>query len=164
MGDGFIGAQMQPLAQHAVRRQPARADGVADDRQRIAANRLGAGQGLGRRQQVLQPLDAQHAGPAQRGLKRQIGRAVLIQQPQPRTDRHHRAQPGGSARGRQEQPMVLDPANIQQDRAGMRIPRQPVQRHAEADVGVGAQSHDMTKSHPIRPRPIHHRSAERRGL
>ena len=155
---------MQPLAQRAVSGQATRTNRIADDRQGIAPSGFGARQGLGRRKQVFQAFDAKHTRPAECRLERQIGAAVIVQQPQTGPDRHHRAKPrGGSGRG-QEQAMVLDAADVQQDRAGIGVARKPVERRPETDVRVGAEAHNVTETHPVRTGPVDYRPAQRRRL
>ncbi len=79
-------------------------------------------------------------------------------------DRHDRAQPRRRAGGRQEDPAVLDAAHVQQDGAGARIARQPVERHAEAEIGVAADADDVAEADAVRPGPVQHRAAQRGGL
>ena len=125
---------------------------------------LGAGQGFGGGQQVLEAVDAEHAGAAQRGLERQVGRAVVVQQAQPaRIATTGRSRAAARAADRNSA-VVLDAADVQQDGAGAGVARQPVERHAEADIGVGADADDVAEADAVRLRPVDHRAAQRGGL
>ena len=68
-----VAGQLHPVAQHGIRGQLACADRVGHDRQRLAPCRAGARQRFGGGQQVLEMIDAEHAGAAQRRLEGTIG-------------------------------------------------------------------------------------------
>ena len=159
-GAGQIG-ERQPVQQRRVGGEPAGADAVGDDRQRLAARRTGAGQGFRGGQQILEAADAEHAGAAQGGLEGQFGLAgAVVQQAAAGADGHHRAKPGGGAGGGQEGAAVLQPADVEQDGAGVGVAGEPVEHEAEADIRVAADADDMAEADAVRPGPVDHRAAQ----
>ena len=164
LADRLVVAQIKAGTQHGIARQPPGADGGADDRQVVAAN--------GRARDSVSAAASRsssrftHSTPARRNAasNARSAAAVGVHHPQAGADRHHRPQLGGGACGGQEQPMVLDPADVQQDRAGVRVARQPVQHHAVADVVVVADADDMAEANSVRLRPVDHRAADGGGL
>ena len=81
-----------------------------------------------------------------------------------RPDRHHRPQPRRGAGGGQEGAAVPQLPDIEQDRAGAGIARQPVQHQAEADIRAAADADDVAEADAVRLRPVQHRAAQRRRL
>ena len=159
-----VARQLQSVAQHRVRRHPSGADRVGDDAQRLAAHRPGAGEDFGRRQQVLEAGDAQHARPAQRRLEGALRGAARVGEHAARPNRHHRAQPRRGAGGGEEGAPVPQLPDVEQDRAGAGIARQPVQHQAEADIRAAADADDVAEADAVRLRPVQHRAAQRRRL
>ena len=156
------GGQAQPVAQGGVGAELRRADGIGDDGERFAAGRPGAGEGFRRGQKVFQARHDQGAAAPQGGDQGGVGAAGGIEQQAAGADGNHRAQPGGGAGGREEDAAVLDPADVEQDGAGARIARQPVEHDAEADIGVGAEADDVAETNPVRLGPVQHGAAHGR--
>ena len=137
IADPPIPAQRRPArnaASAAIRPAPVAVETMASASR---AHRPGARQSPRGGQQVLQPV--MHSTPAAAAPPRARSSASPVGFRRPAAagaDRHHRPQPRCSAGGGQEQPPVLELADVQQDRAGAGIARQPVQHHAEPISGL----------------------------
>jgi hypothetical protein len=160
--------QPRPAPEHRIGGEAREAGGVGQDRQPVPGpatrREPGTPQRLCRREQILEPIHAQHAGAAQRRIHHRIGEPARIVEPRACADRHDRARARRGAGGGDELPSVLDAADVEQDRRRTGIARQPVQRMGEAEIGVAADADDVAEADALRLRPIQHRPRDRRGL
>ena len=168
-GFGRQRGQREAVAQHGVCGHLGGTDSIGDDRQALAApprtkHRAGTGEGFSRAQQIGEAFDAQHATTAQHRLECSVRQPLGIAQPGAGPDRYHRAQPGGGTGGGNKAPRVADVADIEQDRPGIGVARQPVEHQAKADIRIAANPGDGGKANTVRLRPVQHHPAQRRRL
>jgi hypothetical protein len=156
--------QTQPVAQRRIGCHPAGTDCVGDDRQGIPASQTGAGERFRRRQQILEAGDAKHASASQRRLERSFGPAARVGEQGAGADRHHRTQEGRGAGSGEEGPAVLQVPDVEQDRAGAGIARQPVKHQAETDIGIAADADDVAEPDTVWLGPVQDGAAQGGGL
>ena len=139
----------------------------------MARRRAQMRQRLGGDEQVVQRVDAQHAGAADRGVVDQVGageragvrgRGGLALRRAAGLDDEHRLVARRRARGRHELARLLDRLDVEQDRARARVARQPVEHVAEIDVGMLAERDEVREADAAAARPVEHRGDERARL
>jgi hypothetical protein len=138
---------------------------VGHDRERVVLVRAEARQCLGGEKQVLQGLDAEHAGAPERGVKDEIRRrqrtgvrrrCAHAVSGAAGLDHDHGLGARRGARHRHELARRLDRFDVEQDRARVRIARQVIEQVAEIDVEALADRDHVRKTDPARLGPNEH--------
>ena len=166
-GQTAAGADKRVGGQHAD------AAAIGQNGQPVAGDAHVRRQGRGGVEKLRQVVDPEHAGASERGVidsvnaaqrARVAGRGAGCGFRPSGLDDDHGFCPRGRAPRRHELPRVRDVLDIEQDRAGLAVDRQIIQRIAEIDVGHVAEGHDMGKADAAMGRPIQHGRRDRAGL
>ena len=136
-------------------------------------NSTGPGQRLRRSEELLDPVDAQHPGSAERRLadfigprecSRRGGGRPPVRLGPTRLDHQHGLVPRRPPRRRHELAGLVDRLQVEQDRCRRRIAAQVVEHVARVDVGTVSERDEMREADLVRTSPVEHRRAERAGL
>ena len=153
---------------------------VRQDRGAVAAQARRAHQRLGGVEQLVDALDAQHAGAAQGGVEHVVGagqragvgeRRLRGLRVAARLQHQHRLVARGRARRGQElarrarrAAAAREALQVQQDRARVGVGAEPVEQIGHVDVGRVADRGEAGEADARPARPVEHRGADRARL
>ncbi len=156
-----------------IRSEHAGAAAVRDHRQPLRRAVGQAAQRLGREEQVVHRIDAQHADAPRCGIEHEVrareragvrrGRAAACLAA-PGLDDDDRLLGCGFARGGQELRAVLHRFEVEQDRLRRFVAREEGQQVGAVDLQLVAERHEVREAEPARVRPVEHRGHQRAGL
>ena len=156
-----------------IRRHHAGAAAIGHQRQVLVIGAAKARERLGRQEQLLQRVDAQHAGTSDRSIEDHVrsgeragvrGRRLQALAGAARLHHDHRFVARSGACRRHELAWRFDRLDVKQDGARVRVARQVVEQVAEVDVGVFAERHHVREADLPALRPVEHRGDERTRL